>query len=212
MRGVNLIVAQLFHLEETKLKNSKKVFLHSEILVFIALESEINPSDWTFDVPVVYTGIGKVNAAVSAEREVLRFSPKLVINLGTAGAFNEKYRGLCEIDSVIQRDFDTSPLAPRGVVPFQDSPSTFFSEFGNLKCGTGDNFMTEPDDWSVKNGIHLVDMELYSIAKVCAEYNIPWRSIKFVTDIIGKNSGDEWKDGLGNAQRELLDWFSANIY
>lgn len=196
---------------DTKLENKLKSLTHSDILVFVALESEIDPKDWQSDCCVVFTGIGKVNAALTAQREIAIRAPKLVINLGTAGAIDEKYRGVCEIKSVMQRDFDTSPLAPRGEVPYQEFPSTFQSEFGKFSCGTGDSFMTEIDPWINANGVQLVDMELYSIARVCAGYEIPWRSVKYVTDIVGENSGDDWTNNLKVAQFELVAWFRKNI-
>jgi adenosylhomocysteine nucleosidase len=182
-----------------------------DILVVVALESEIQPSKWIFDIPIVYTGIGKVNAAISTQMAVISKSPKLVVNLGTAGALHSKYLGLHEISSVIQRDFDTSPLAPRGQVPFQKFPSVFTSDFGDIKCGTGDSFMTASEDWVEESGIQLVDMELYSIARVCAGYKIPWRSTKYVTDIVGQNSGDDWQNSLESAQIELIGWFQKNF-
>jgi nucleoside phosphorylase len=71
--------------------------------------------------------------------------------------------------------------------------------------------MTASEDWVEENGIQLVDMELYSIARVCAEYKIPWRSTKYVTDIVGQNSSDDWQNSLESAQIELIGWFQKNF-
>ena len=180
----------------------------SKMLVLVALETEITPESWKFDCPIVYTGVGKVNAALVAYQSIIKFDPKLVVNLGTAGALDFKHQGICEVSSVIQRDFDTFPLAPRGTIPFQDSPSEFLSGHGRYRCGTGDTFMTQKDSWVHENKIHLVDMELYSIAQACYILSTPWRSAKFITDTVGENSSHDWQSQLKTASTELQNWFS----
>ncbi len=183
----------------------------SKVLVFVALATEISQKNWDFPCRIVHTGVGKVNAALVATEAIGQYKPELVINLGTAGTLDEKYRGVCEINSVIQRDFDTTPLAPRGIVPFQESPSEFRSKFGNFRCGTGDSFMTKKDSWAAENKIQLVDMELYSIAQACFRNETPWRGAKYVTDVVGQNSSSDWQDQLKVANVQLLNWFSENI-
>ena len=42
----------------------------------------------------------------------------------------------------------------------------------------------------------VVDMESFALAFVCQQMNIPFFSIKYVTDVIGKNSIKEWEDKL----------------
>ena len=77
-----------------------------DIAIIVALQEEfpikINPfPEYTF-----YTGIGKVNAAISATRIVERYDPKLIINIGTAGSCLSKLQGLVECGVFIDRDID----------------------------------------------------------------------------------------------------------
>ena len=179
----------------------------SEVLVLVALESEIAPDSWKFNCPVAYTGVGKVNAALVAYQAITKYKPKLLVNLGTAGSLDAKVQGICEVSSVIQRDFDTFPLAPRGTIPFQVKPSEFSSGHGKYRCGTGDTFMTQKDSWVTESNIQLVDMELYSIAQVGYMFCTPWRSAKFITDVVGENSSNDWQSQLQIANEELQSWF-----
>jgi adenosylhomocysteine nucleosidase len=183
----------------------------SEVLVLVALESEISPESWKFNCPVAYTGVGKVNAALAAYQAIRKHEPRLLINLGTAGTLDSKLQGICEVNSVIQRDFDTFPLAPRGTVPFQEKPSEFSSGHGKYRCGTGDTFMTQKDSWATESNIQLVDMELYSIAQAGYMCGTPWRSAKFITDVVGENSSNDWQSQLKIANAELQSWF-GNLF
>jgi adenosylhomocysteine nucleosidase len=189
------------------LEKEKSMVQMSEVLVLVALELEIAPGSWKFDCPVAYTGVGKVNAALVAHQAITKYKPKLLVNLGTAGTLDAKLQGICEVSSVIQRDFDTFPLAPRGTIPFQEKPSEFTSSHGKYRCGTGDTFMTQKDSWVTESNIKLVDMELYSIAQAGYMFGIPWRSAKFITDVVGENSSNDWQSQLKIANEELQSWF-----
>ena len=39
-----------------------------------------------------------------------KYSPKQIINFGTAGSLDRKIKGLVEVSSFLQRDMDASPL------------------------------------------------------------------------------------------------------
>ena len=72
--------------------------------IIVALEKEfphkINPfPEYTF-----YTGIGKVNAAITATRIIERYEPTTIINIGTAGSCIRKLQGLVECGIFIDRD------------------------------------------------------------------------------------------------------------
>ena len=55
-----------------------------------------------------------------------------------------------------------------------------------------------------------MDMEAYAQAFVCRELNVPFLSVKYVTDIIGQNSVQHWEDKLSDARLGLSAWFSQN--
>ena len=172
-------------------------------VIIVALPSEFDKNNLYKDFPVIFSGVGKLNAAFATAEAIKLYQPELVINLGTAGAVNQSPGELLEISAVIQRDMDARPLSPRGEIPFQESFHSLESKFGNFKCGTGDSFVTEVDPWFIEAGIEVIDMELYAIAYVCQKNSIPWRSVKYITDKIGSNSGDEWLGHLKLASDAL---------
>lgn len=167
-----------------------------KILVLTALASELNAAAAPAGVDVIYTGVGKVNAASTATAAILQHRPQLVINFGTAGKINPHRDGLLDIASVIQRDMLAIPLAARGVTPLSDEPDRYASGHGDARCGTGDSFVTAADPWLVEQGVDVVDMELFAIAHTCHRYGVSWRAFKFITDAADDNAADHWNDNV----------------
>lgn len=176
------------------------------IALIVALPDEFNIKELKYDFPIIFSGVGKLNAAHAANEAIRIHNPELVINLGTAGAINKSPGDLLEIREVVQRDMDARPLSPRGEIPFEDGFHILQSRFGHYKCGTGDSFVTEVDPWFIESGIEVIDMELYGIAFVCQKNKVPWRSVKYITDKVGSNSGDEWQKHLKLASKSLHDY------
>jgi adenosylhomocysteine nucleosidase len=85
-----------------------------KILVLTAIDDELDKARAPEGVEVIYSGVGKVNAASAATLALLELRPSLIINYGTAGKICEKLRGLVEVAHVVQRDMMAMPLAPRG--------------------------------------------------------------------------------------------------
>ncbi|HEY4318880.1 MAG TPA: 5'-methylthioadenosine nucleosidase [Herbaspirillum sp.] len=163
-----------------------------KILLLTALESELKASRAPVGVEVVFTGVGKVNAASVAVEAILRLRPDLVVNFGTAGKIRPALHGLLEIAKVIQRDMLAMPLAERGVTPFSDAPAAYFSGWGDTVCGTGDSFVTARDEWLAAAGVDVVDMELFAIAHACRLHAAPWRAYKYITDDADDASHQDW--------------------
>ena len=67
----------------------------------------------------------------------------------------------------------------------------------------GDTFLTELSDVSGD----VVDMEAMPQALVCRAKNVPFISVKYVTDIIGQNSVKHWEDKLADARKGLGEFF-----
>lgn len=175
------------------------------ILVLTALDSELDNARAPDGVAVVYTGLGKVNAARVTSDAVLRLKPALVVNYGTAGKINPALRGLVEVADVVQRDMLPGPLAPRGQTPFSTDPVRFASGSGAVVCGTGDSFVMETDPWLRDNGVDIVDMELFAIAHVCHHHAIPWRAFKFITDDANDFAADHWTANIADGQTLFWD-------
>jgi adenosylhomocysteine nucleosidase len=180
-----------------------------KILILTAIDDELKKVRAPDGVEVIYTGVGKINAATATTMALLALRPSLVINYGTAGKINETVRGLLEISEVVQRDMMAMPLAPRGRTPFSPDLDRFSSGRDGVICGTGDSFVTSTDPWLIENNIDLVDMELFGIAHVCHRHGVPWRSFKFITDDANDFAHEHWTANVADGESLFWDVLKA---
>jgi adenosylhomocysteine nucleosidase len=178
-----------------------------KILVLTAIDDELDKARAPERVEVIYSGVGKVNAASAATLALLELRPSLVINYGTAGKISKKPLGLVEVAHVVQRDMMAMPLAPRGRTPFSPPLDRLSSGYGNVTCGTGDSFVTSSDPWLSENNIDIVDMELFAIAHVCQCHSVRWRAFKFITDDANDFAAEHWTANVAAGQE--LFWVAV---
>lgn len=178
--------------------------MKTELLIITALESELKRAALPSGVEIVYSGIGKINAAMTSFKAIQQYSPKRILNFGTAGKIKPELHGLLEIGRVIQRDMVAEPLAPRGSTPFCPRPQEYLST-GQYSCGSGDSFVTAHDSWLHSQGVDVVDMELFAIAAIAYEHKIPWQSYKYITDDANESSGDDWQAKVHHGQELFLE-------
>jgi len=158
-----------------------------KVILFVALESEFPKEIAPIDIQVVYTGVGKVNAAIKATETLKDLDPKdtIVINYGSAGGDASMVGNLFKCKTFVQNDMDARPFAEKTFTPFDNefvNGSIDFNETGYNICYTQDHFETTP---SV-----ICDMEAYSIAKVCKIYGFEFTSYKYVSD---NGNPDDWE-------------------
>jgi adenosylhomocysteine nucleosidase len=178
--------------------------MKTELLIITALESELKRETLPSGVEIVYTGIGKINAAITSIKAIHQYSPSRILNFGTAGKIKPELHGLLEIGKVIQRDMQAEPLAPRGSTPFCIRPQEYVST-GQFVCGSGDSFVTSHDPWLHSLGVDVVDMELFAIAAVAHDHQIPWQSFKYITDDANESSGEDWQAKVHHGQDLFLE-------
>ena len=180
------------------------------ILLVVALEAELPTPP--LNATVVYTGVGKVQAATRLAQALCKSTkPDLIVNYGTAGGLNPMIKGMHEIGTFVQRDMMAEPQAPRGTVPFSDpvlGDISTASPVMQVRCGTGDSFVMAPDPWFVTADIDCVDMEGYALAYVAQEYNIPFRSFKYISDMADENAAQEWSKNVANGAERFLELFA----
>jgi adenosylhomocysteine nucleosidase len=174
-------------------------------VIITALENELDPKRLPPGVKVVYSGIGKINAAIATLKAIQSYSPREIINFGTVGRINPAVNGLLDIGKVVQRDVFAEPLAPRGQVPFSTRPNAYLSDGGIHVCGSGDSFVTESDPWLIAQEIDVVDMELFAISAVAHDAGIPWRSFKYITDDADASAGADWHKGVQHGEELFLE-------
>jgi adenosylhomocysteine nucleosidase len=163
---------------------------------------------------VLYTGVGKVNAAHALTRRLAAYVhagvplPQ-VINFGTVGSRRHPTGTTLECTAFVQRDMDVTGLGvPLGVTPFEEIPARLdfpavFSHLPKGVCGSGDSFvMTES-----ALECDVVDMEGYALAKVCWIERAPFTSVKFVTDGADHAAAGDWQCNLKHAADRFLDLY-----
>jgi adenosylhomocysteine nucleosidase len=177
-------------------------------LLLAALPAEISADSLPSSVELVYTGVGKLNAALTTSQAIARLQPQGIINFGTAGRTHDGVSGLVQIGEVLQRDMLAEPLSPRGVTPFCERPQRYFSstvqEENLLRCGTGDSFVTAHDPWLAANQVDVVDMELFAIAHVAHAHGLPWQAFKYISDDTNEDSARTWEESVSQGQALFL--------
>lgn len=162
-------------------------------------------------IPVLYTGIGKVNAAYALTRRLAEYVHAAVplpqvINFGTVGSRRHPTGTVLECHAFVQRDMDVTGLGvPLGVTPFEDIPARleFPAAFDQLPrgcCGSGDSFVMSEATMECD----VVDMEGYALAKVCWIERVAFTSVKYVTDGADHASGQDWHSNLKLAAERFL--------
>jgi len=194
-------------------------------LVVVALRAELAGVFEAEDIPVLYCGVGKVNAAMVLARQLGRYvhagqPPPLVLNFGSAGSRRFDAGTLVGCHEFVQRDMDVSGLGfVRGVTPFDEAPPclTFEPVFEHLPagvCGSGDSFATAVTDIDCEvDGRHcaIVDMEAYALAKVCWREGVQFACAKYVTDGADHSAAGDWQRNVHKAAEEFLRLFRGVV-
>jgi adenosylhomocysteine nucleosidase len=180
-------------------------------LVVIALRAESAGVFEAAGVPVLYCGVGKVNAAIALTRELTRYvlqgqAMPRVLNFGSAGSRRYSAGTLLSCHEFIQRDMDVGGLGfALGVTPFDEAPSCLrfepvFEHLPSAVCGSGDSFATDV----IGLDCEVVDMEAYALAKACWYEKAPFACAKYVTDGADHAAADDWQRNLHMAADEFL--------
>lgn len=180
-------------------------------LIVMALQAESRGRLESAGAQVLYTGVGKVNAAATLARRLaeLRASGKslpLVVNMGTAGSRTAPPHTLVVCNRFAQRDMDVTGLgfAP-GVTPFDETPAII--EFAPILparpqhlCSTADSFATHRHEVAGD----VVDMEAFALARVCVAERAGFGCVKYVTDGADADSAAHWEAALDAASRAFV--------
>ena len=183
-------------------------------LVVMALRAESAGVFEAAGVPVLYCGVGKINAAIALTRELTRYALQdepmpLVLNFGSAGSRRLAAGTLAQCHEFVQRDMDVSGLGfALGVTPYDDAPDSLsfepmFDHLPSAVCGSGDSFSTG----TVAVDCAVVDMEAYALAKTCWSYGAPFGCAKYVTDGADHTAADDWHCNVHKAADEFLSLY-----
>ena len=160
-------------------------------------------------------GVGKVYASMYTEKWIAHYRPDLVINVGVAGGIDLATDDWVLVTEAVFYDVDVTAFGyQKGQYPkaspifksdgaaldqLKTSLSPHIYHLGRI--ATGDTFMTNQALLNDDEAIKAVDMELAAIALVCETHQIPWVSIKTISDTVGTASQiedfDHWvEEGL----------------
>jgi adenosylhomocysteine nucleosidase len=177
----------------------------------VALQAECAGVFEAAGVPVLYCGVGKVNAAMALTRELARYArhdqpQPLVLNFGSAGSRRHPAGSLVACNEFVQRDMDVRGLGfALGVTPFDAAPPILkfepvFKHLPSAVCGSGDTFATAATDMECA----VVDMEAYALAKVCWREQAQFGCAKYVTDGADQAAAEDWQSNVHKAADAFL--------
>ncbi|MEU1424533.1 nucleosidase [Kitasatospora sp. NPDC005751] len=157
-------------------------------------------------LPVLLTGIGKVNATAALATVLARGEhPSEVVNLGTAGALRSGWAGTHTVVQVIQHDLDSPAL-------LELTGRTYGAP---LMVGKGDGPVLATGDQFVSGAAardrlaehaDLVDMEGYAVATVAHRAGLSVRLVKHVSDEAGEGAVHSWRESVDDCARHLAGW------
>jgi adenosylhomocysteine nucleosidase len=188
----------------------------SKPLIVMALPQESRGQLERAGAQLLYTGVGKVNAAAALARRLAELrgagnSPSRVVNLGTAGSRTIAAHTLVACNRFMQRDMDVSGLGfPAGVTPFDATPAVLefppvFAHLPQALCSTADSFATH---LHAVDG-DVVDMEAFALAKVCLQDGVAFACAKYITDGADSDSAAHWEAALDAASRSFATLYSS---
>lgn len=167
-------------------------------------------------------GVGKVNAAMSAQLFIDRFHPDWIINAGVAGSFLDLPIGTIVLaKDFVQHDVDTTAMGdPIGMVSTVDRVDFPTSEWERLsgiltaqgvahqvgRVATGEVFMTrgERANWVARTfSPMLCEMEGGAIAQVCMRNAVRFTALKSVSDRLCQENNAEEYFNYGEAMAKL---------
>ena len=168
---------------------NKKVFI-------IASPLETDHATEILGYPIIYSGIGKINATI-ATMKAYNLGYNTVINIGSCGSTKYSAGELIAIGKVYQ-DIDLTPLTLYGNTLFETNSQELIVEqqlghwrpiISNKTCFTTDYFydVKQRSKYSdsylrMIDNSDIIDMECYAIAKVCNQFNMQFSSYKWVSD------------------------------
>lgn len=178
------------------------------------------------DCVLALSGVGKVNAAMCTQTLILKFAPRLILNVGVAGGIgnNLKIGDIVIAENAIQHDFDVSVFPDRKkgqITGFSDvkipcTPwvtkllSECANEIPDIKKHsgtilTGDQFINSSDkilELENEFGGIACEMEAGSIAQVCYTNKIDLGIIKSISDLANQDSHIDFQNFIKESSKK----------
>lgn len=166
----------------------------------------------------ILCGIGKVNAAAAA-MHLIDKGCNIILNYGLSGGISGVSRGdICLPDRFLEHDFDLTGIGykpcekPSQRYIYNASEeliSLFLENVVKAKCGTavtGDRFVCDEAlriELKTQFSAMSCDMETAAIAYVCDFSNIPFLSVRRISDDAGDDASDSYRN-MNTSNETLL--------
>ncbi len=181
---------------------------YRSVLLVVAVEHEAVALP--ADLPVLITGVGKVNAALQVSRALANPAdrPDIVVNVGTAGALHDGMSGTHEVGQVRQHDLDSAVLEE--LTGHRYGRPILLGNGPTL--ATGDVFVSDVTTRDrLATSADLVDMEGYAVAAACRMAGVPVKLVKHVSDTADEGARLTWRESVHRASAELARWLTTNL-
>lgn len=178
-------------------------------LLVVAVEEEAAHLH-VHDLPILVTGVGKVNAAIAVSTILGSHRPSSIVNLGTAGALRDGVTGTHVIGTVIQHDLDDAAIFDLLGIHVAE-PIALTSDSGTV-LATGDRFISSSAVRAeLAQDAHLVDMEGYAVARAARSMGVPVLLVKEVSDQAGEQAARSWSDTVDACAESLGAWVRTHL-
>ncbi len=170
------------------------------------------------------SGIGKVCSALGAVEMIKNFAPNYIINSGIAGGIDIKTQVMDIVvgKEIVYHDVWCGEGNEYGQV--QEFPARYYGDkhliqcISNIDCNlniynglicSGDKFITDKTELATikdkfPDGL-AVDMESASIAQTCYVYNVPYLSLRIISDTPGvENHWQQYENFWNKAPQNSL--------
>ena len=180
----------------------------------------VNTEKGRAEVYSLHCGIGMVNAAAAAAH-FATLGVDVILNYGLSGGISGIRKGEFTLGTkFFEHDFDLTAI---GYKPYEKPGQNYIYEADNklnnimkklhpeIKMGTavsGDSFICDDNVRNtLKNDFSAMscDMETGAIAYVCNFANIPFLSLRRISDDAGDDATTSYKDMVGNSEMQMSD-------
>ncbi len=178
----------------------------------VAVPQEVDNLKKIKNIPIFYTGIGKLNAILTTSKLICNGYDE-IINIGSCGSKKISSGTLIKVGKSYE-DIDVSPIFKYGISNVNDLEHIDIDINSKYSCFSTDYFFDNTqvskysqDYLSMIERCDIFDMECFSHAKICKLYNIKFSSYKWVSDDGSHNSWIEnCKIGFNSFLKEF-DYF-----
>lgn len=161
---------------------------------------------------LINSGIGEIRATIATQILIDHYKVERILNFGFVGALSDKFKinDLAIVDKVVHYHFDLEKIngTPKG--QYNNRQGIFFdadkdivkriqkhTNLNTVILASGDEFIAESEkkkDLVKRYKADICDMEMAGIALTCEQNNIPYASIKVVSDNANEEADQSFEE------------------